>query len=289
MELSHGSLIDFLRRTGHRIFSLNPLKIKRFKENFRVSGNKNDQIDAQALSGYLLQNFTHCRPMLFSSDAVEKLKILGISYDRMIGEQTRMTCRLIFILKQYFPLLANAFANRIPRILLKMLQRYRVWRDLCAARFTELQSFLIENRYRNQKFIDRFFAKIDRYEHCVSEHTESALSMEAQSICRILLIIKADIEKIKAEMSAITSSCKLGKVFQSLPGVGLVLSGKLLGIIGDNKSRFTCANQVQSLFGTAPVNYQSGGYHKVIFRRACNKRGRGTLYYMAFSTMRHSA
>jgi hypothetical protein len=80
----------------------------------------------------------------------------------------------------------------------------------------------------------------------------------------------------------------MGLVFKSLPGAGNVLACKLLALFGDNKDRFNDYNGVQCLFGTAPQNYQSGMYHKVIMRKACNKSARAILYKFAFSSLQFS-
>ena len=89
-------------------------------------------------------------------------------------------------------------------------------------------------------------------------------------------------------MNHIADSHQLGKYFKSLPGAGVILACKLLAIFGDNKDRFNNANGVQCLFGTAPKNYQSGPYHKVIMRKACSKSPRAILYTFAFSSLRFS-
>ena len=41
-ELPHGPLVDYLHLKEYCLYSLNPLKIKRYKESIKVSGNKND-------------------------------------------------------------------------------------------------------------------------------------------------------------------------------------------------------------------------------------------------------
>ncbi len=89
-------------------------------------------------------------------------------------------------------------------------------------------------------------------------------------------------------MNNITDSHRMGVVFKSLPWAGTVLACKLLALFGDNKNRFNDYNGVQCLFGTAPRNYQSGMYNKVIMRKACNKSARALLYKFAFSSMQFS-
>ncbi len=89
-------------------------------------------------------------------------------------------------------------------------------------------------------------------------------------------------------MNNITDIHNLGTYFKSLSGADKVLSCKLLALFGNNKNRFDNYNGVQCLFGTAPKNYQSGTYHSVIMRKACNKSARAVLYKFAFASINHS-
>jgi transposase len=172
--------------------------------------------------------------------------------------------------------------------MLKMVLQYPTWTKLRVESEENLINFLIANKYRTGKYIERTLKKIKDYEHIISLEVETGLSYEAICIAQILLMLKSQIEKLEEAMAKITNAHSMGKIFKTLPGAGEMMAGKILCLIGDNKKRFTNANQAQCLFGTAPMNYQSGGYHKVIMRKACNKRGKGIMYTFAFSSLQHS-
>jgi len=288
LEMSHGPLVDFLRKNQYNIYSLNPLKIRRFKESHCVSGDKTDKIDCGAIAHYMLNNHKTLRPMQFSSQVIEELKIHGISHDRLTKEHTRYTNKLLFIIRQYLPLYEFLFSEISSKILLKLLISYPKWDDLRALSTEEFVGFLKKNYYRNNKYINKVINKINKYIHNVSPEVENALAIEAQCIARVLLMIKDELHNLEAKMKSITDSHRLGAIFKSLPGAGDLLAGKLLGVFGDNKDKYDSAAGMQALFGTAPINYQSGNYHKVIIRRACNKRARAILYKFAFSTLQYS-
>ena len=63
-ELPHGPLVDYLHAQKYSLYSLNPLKIKRYKESLKVSGNKNDDIDALAIAEYLRNNKSYTRELI---------------------------------------------------------------------------------------------------------------------------------------------------------------------------------------------------------------------------------
>ena len=288
LELPHGPVIDFLRAKKYMIYSLNPLKIKRFKESYIVSGNKNDSIDAEAIAHYLLRNKSSLRTLTFSSSEIEKLKLFSLAHNRLTKEHVRYKNRLLFIFRQYFPLYSELFSDHCSKIQLKMLLEYPTLVDLKKSTPDEITEFLIKNHYRNMNYIRKVLNTINNYNHLIAQDVEETLSCEAMALARIILVLKDELDNLEKQMKAITDTHYLGKYFKSLPGSGEVLSSKLFSLFGDNKDRFTHANGVQCLFGTAPRNYQSGSYHKVVMRRACNKIAKNILYQYAFSSIKSS-
>jgi len=80
------------------------LKIKRFKESTKVSGSKNDAIDAHAIADYVLTN-THCTKELRSnSSAIERLTMLSMIHTRLTHDRARHGNKLHYGVSQYFPL-----------------------------------------------------------------------------------------------------------------------------------------------------------------------------------------
>lgn len=285
-ETTHGPIVDYFRNKDVIMYSINPLKIKRFKQTRNVTGDKDDRIDARTLSGYLRLHHTKMHSMVFNSTEIEKLNMLRISHDRITKEHTRYANRLTFLFRQYFPLCVELFSDTAVKILLHMVLHYPTWGDLQSASDEEIVSFLSAHYYRVKKNIRKVLGSIHRHAQEIAPEVEAVLSQEAQLIAKMLLLLKKQLEELERQMGIILKHHKLGEVFKSLPGAGTVLAGKLCALLGDNKSRFSKANEVQALFGTAPMNYQSGNYHRVMMRRACNKKARWTLYQFAFSSMK---
>ncbi len=288
-ELPHGPIVEYLKNKGYQVFSLNPLKVKRFKETITVSGNKNDFIDAASIAEYMRKNAAQCRPLLYDSPLIEKLKILFIIHRRMVEEHTRYKNKLHYGIRQYFSLHEQLFTHFACTVQLKMIIKYPTFTALKQVSEKELGEFLSMNSYRNQSGIHAMYKKIIAYDQLISPEVEYAYRIETTMICEILLMLNNKLKDIESGMKCILDTHPLGKIFRSLPGSGPVLSGELLAIFGDNKDRFSNSNQAQCLFGTAPRNYQSGNYHKVLMRKACNKSGRSVLFIYAFTSMRYSS
>lgn len=287
-ESAHGPLIDFLKINKHSIFSLNPLKIKRFKETIIISGNKTDDIDAFAIAEYLRSNQKKIKEMKFNSSEIEKLKVISIIHTRLTNDKSRHLNKLRFTIRQYFPLHDSLFSSFGCLIQLKMILKYPTYEELKEIREEKLKEFFIENSYRQRSNIEKILKKIKKYEQIISPDVEFGYKIEAKCLCEIILILNQELKNIEEKMTEITNNHEMGKSFQSLPGAGTVLSAKLLALFGDNQNRFNTASDIQCLFGTAPKNYQSGNYHKVLMRKACNKNARSVLYKFAFCSLRFS-
>ena len=288
IEQPRGHLIDYLHSKQYDLYSLNPLKIKRYKESIKVSGNKNDDIDALAIAEYLKNNITHTREIIYDSAEIEKLKNLSMIHSKLTQEHSRYLNKLHFSVSQYFPLQNGLFTYFGCTVQLKMLLKYQTFNKLKAASKEDLIQFLKENKYCRQTYIDRMIKRIHEYNQVISSEVEYAFCFDCETICRILLIFNEKLKEIEKEMKNIAESHYLGKCFKSLPGAGNILSCKLLALFGDSKDRFHNYNAVQCLYGTAPRNYQSGNYHKVMMRRACDKSARNVLYKYAFASMQFS-
>lgn len=285
-ESTHGPLIDFLNAHHYSLYLLNALKVKRFKETFTVSGDKSDRIDAHAIGEYLRNHYTSSRTVLHDSSDIERLKRLSSMHHRITIDQTRLINKLHYAVRTYFPLHESLFSKFSCTTQLKLLMKYPTNQDLQRATEEELRDFLQKNKYCRKDWIDRLLKKIRNHVQLVAKETEEIYCFEALYLCEALMHIHFKLTSIEYLMNKITSNHPLGVCFQSLPGAGDILSSKLFALFGDNRKRFNYYNEAQSLFGTAPRNYQSGNYHKVIMRKMCNKKARVILYLFAFSSMR---
>jgi transposase len=93
-----------------------------------------------------------------------------------------------------------------------------------------------------------------------------------------LFYFEAKKAEIEAELEAVMNKLQLGKVLQSMLGVGTIISSAFLGEVGDI-TRFTNWKQIRSLAGLNLVE-QSSGKHKG--KTKVSKRGRPYLRHMLY-------
>jgi transposase len=71
----------------------------------------------------------------------------------------------------------------------------------------------------------------------------------------------------------------------SFPGMGPVLGARILGEMGDDRTRFTDAKALKAYAGAAPVTRASGRSRAVFTRRVKNQRMASLGYRWAFSSL----
>jgi transposase len=74
-------------------------------------------------------------------------------------------------------------------------------------------------------------------------------------------------------------------IMTSFPGISEITGARVLGELGDDRSRFADARAVKAYAGAAPVTRASGKSRAVNHRRIKNQRLASTGYLWAFSTL----
>ena len=77
-------------------------------------------------------------------------------------------------------------------------------------------------------------------------------------------------------------------ILTSFPGLGTVLGARILGEIGDDRTRFTDAKALKAFAGTAPVTRASGKKTSVTRRVVRNRRLGQAGYLWALPLLTHS-
>jgi transposase len=116
----------------------------------------------------------------------------------------------------------------------------------------------------------------------------------AQTKTRYLLALVAPLRLVMRQVAAYDTEIARvfathtdQRVFASFPGAGPRLAPRLLAEWGDDRARFSSAEQVQALAGTSPVLIQSGASRRTRMRNACHKPLRNVLYQFARQSLRH--
>lgn len=145
-----------------------------------------------------------------------------------------------------------------------------------------------ERRCFHPKARQRFLDAMKLEPINISDAVIKAKSFFTQTIVAQMKVVVTNLKGYQHQIETLLNSFPDGDRFRSLPGVDIILAAKLLGSIGIDRERFSTANELQSLYGTAPYTKGSGQYRSVHFRLACDKGMRTALEQMALASLRCS-
>ena len=86
-----------------------------------------------------------------------------------------------------------------------------------------------------------------------------------------MLVLINNIREYDSQINSIFTSMDDASIFASLPGTGPCLAPRLLAALGEDKSRFSSAQEIQNYAGLSPVTERSGQKSWVHWRWQCSK------------------
>jgi transposase len=282
VETNHGLLITFLLEAGIPVYPVNPKMANHLR---KVAGAKTDRIDAHLLAKLGRFNLEELRKLSPDSPIVAELKTLTRDQDALVQMQTRLVNQLTACLKEYYPVALHLFTKLHQPSTLLFLQTYPTPQ---AAQMASLEAIETTLRATKHPTPRQLATSIMEAVHYPQLH---ANEVTVRSKARLMLALVKQLQVIIEEIAAYDKEIKRlflthpdNKLWQSLPRVGKRLAPRLLAEWGDDRERYTDANSVQTLAGTAPVPFESGNYAKAHKRFACLKPLRNVLHQFAWQS-----
>jgi len=287
IETNNGLLVEYLLDSGYSIYPINPLASERARDRYKVSGVKDDKLDAWTLANFLRTDKEILRSLQPSSEPIRKLKVYVNDRKLLVVSHTRTMNQLITCLKNYYPTAVGLFTHNAD-IFLRFIMQYPTPKQASRITRNRLEKFLQKNDYSVPLKVDDVWAKLDEPMIPVDDWIVESKSIYALSLVNQLSLLKKQIKIYDDKINTLMSSHSDHKIFKSLPGSGPVLQAQLMVGFGDNRRVFSSYKSVQRQSGTAPITKQSGKYKIVRFRRACNHSFRSALHNFAFSSVNRS-
>ncbi len=299
IEVTHGPVVESLLERGFFVCSINPKQLDRFRDRFSPSGAKDDRRDAQVLAESLRIEGRHLRRVKPRDPDVTALRELLRTREELVEERVRLINRMRQLLWSYYPQFNEvigdtvrpwlielwecvptpAAARRIRRATVqKLLKRHRIWRIdaegvLKILRSVEisLKEAVVSSRVAHIRVIAERMKVVDRQLGETEGFIDNTINIIAsrQNNRRGRGAGPGDIE-----------------ILRSVPGVGMVVLGTLLG----EAYELLCRRDYDSLrcfAGTVPVTRQSGKTRYVARRRAASRRLVEAVYHLARVAVLH--
>lgn len=286
LETPRNLLVYFLLDQGYTVYSLNPKSVDRYRDRYRVSGARDDYFDAMVIANILRTDRHQFKPILPNSDLVRELKILTQDQQHLIKLKTKLVNKIQSCLKDYYPTALGFFSEIAQEITLNFLLRYPTPNVVPVKK---LEKFFKQHKYpKSKEKAKQIHKKLSKQQMFVEEFVVRAKSRLLVTLLNQLKSLMKQIDEYQKEIDKLFKQHPDKDIFKSLPGSGQKNGPRLLAQMGDNRQRYSQANDVQSEAGTAPITNKSGKVKIVKIRFACRKLFRDTMYQFAFSSLNQS-
>jgi transposase len=289
IETERGPWVQALVAAGYQVFALNPVSVARYRERHSTSGAKSDAADAHLLAEIVRLDRAHHRPVAGDSPLADAVKIVARAHQTLIWDRSRQVLRLRAALREFFPAALQAFTDLDAPDALELLGRApdpdqaaalsrskiaaalsRASRRDPAARAAQIQTVLREPQLRQSPPVQSAYAAI------VSGQVAMIRGLNTQ------------IGELGQVVASHFGRHRDADIYASQPGLGTILSARIMAEFGDDPHRFSDARARKNYAGMAPVTRASGRKKIVLARYVRNRRLADALHQWAFCAMRGS-
>jgi len=113
----------------------------------------------------------------------------------------------------------------------------------------------------------------------------TAMGSSVSATVAVIATMNAQIVELAQELSTHFEQHPDAEVVRSLPGLGTILSARVLGEFGDEPNRYATAKCRKNYAGTSPITRASGTKRIVLARYDRNKRLADAIYLWAFTSL----
>ena len=290
LELNKGPIVSALRNYEFLVlFPVNPLTVAKYREAFTPSRAKDDPTDAELQVEILLKHRDKLTPLSPQSPTMRALAQLVEHRRRLVGDKVRLTNRLTSALKNYFPHVLQWFQEKDTVLFCDFRSRWPTLKAVQLARRATVEGFFRAHHVRSADVITTRIQAIK---------SALALTTDEGVITPNVLLVQALVAQLRVTLQAIADFDRAiaqraqdhpdFPLFEALPGAGAVFAPRLLVAFGEQRERFTSADELQKYAGIAPVTERSGKKSWVHWRLQCPKFLRQTFVEWAAESTRHS-
>lgn len=294
IETSRGLLVACLRETGRPIYAINPMAVARYRDRSSVAGRKSDAFDARTLANILRTDRHEHRALPEDTTLVQSIRVLARAQQDAVWDRVQLQNRLRAHLRQYFPGFLDAYEKASgglsrpdARAVLAIANT-----PAAASRVTKTQLRAALRRAGRQRGID---AEVDRVQRVFREQRmrqssdiEQAMGQQCLALLRQLDAAATSASELEQALLAAFDTYPDAEILTSFPGMGGISAARVLGEIGDDRTRFADARGLKAYAGSAPITRASGKSSFVSRRRVKNHRLADAGYNWTLASLRNS-
>ena len=231
------------------------------------------------------------RPIAGDSELAEAVKVLARAHQNLIWTRQSQTNGLRSTLREFYPAALVAFGDDLAgRDALAVLAKASTPDKGAKLRITQIEAVLrAAGRQRYLRTRAEQIATALRSEQLAAlPLVADAFGASVSASVAIITEMVRQIGNVEEKLAASFEQHPSAEILCSLPGLGLVLSARVLAEFGDDPDRYADAKARKNYAGTAPITRASGKSRVVLARVARNKRLADALYQWAFTALNSS-
>jgi hypothetical protein len=252
------------------VYPIHGLTLARYRQAMFPSGAKDDPSDAELALDMMLDYPQKITPLKTSSEQTRTLALLVEQRRLLVNDKRRHANRLISTLKQYYTQPLSWFSHRDTRLFCEFLIRFPNLGELKRVRTSTVAKLL---NSRGGPTVRKTPERVASIKDAVPLTNDECLIVPYQTfaiaLAKQMLTLIDNIREYDVQISNLFSSMKDAPIFTSLPGTGPCLAPRLLAALGEDKSCFNSAQEIQNYAGLSPVTERSGQKKWVHWRWQC--------------------
>jgi transposase len=265
------NLVRYLVASCFKVCVLNPIKTSTMRKN-NIRKTKTDKVDTYIIAKTLIMQDSLRFVSYYDLDLMD-LKTLGRFRQKTIKQRTRLKIQLTSYVDQVFPELQYFFKSGLhQKSVYALLKEAPTPQDIASMHMTHLAHLLEVSSHGH---FNKEEAKELRVLARKSVGTsDSALSIQITHSIAQIELLDSQLDRVESEMADIMKFND--SVIMTIPGIGYINGGMILGEIGDVQ-RFSNPSKLLAFAGLDPSVYQSGNFSAKHTRMS--KRGSRVLRY----------
>ena len=272
VELSSGPIVYALQKYSYvTVFPIHAATLARYRQAMFPSGAKDDSSDAELALNLMMKYPEKIQPLKPSSDTSRTLNLLVEQRRMLVEDKRRAVNRLINALKQYYPLPLSMFSHRGNDLFCDFLLTWPTFKQLKRAREQTIRTFFSK---RGGNAVTNTDKRIKVINDAMALTEDSSViepySLLVVSLCNQIILLNKSIKVFDVKFDELFKQMPDADIFASLPGTGPCLAPRLLAAFGEDRSRFSCAQEIQNYAGLSPVTERSGNKEWIHWRWQCS-------------------
>jgi transposase len=290
VELSKGPIVSALQKFDcFVIYPIHPSTLAKYRQAFTPSRAKDDPTDAEFAVDLILRHPDRFKPLQPQSMEMRALATLVEQRRTMVDEKNRITNRLRYALKHYYPQVLDWFDHIDTPLFCDFIRQWPTLTQVKRARKHTLETFFHQH---NMRFAHVLADRLDSIKSATPLTVDDAIiipyRLQVQVLIEQLSVTLEGIKQFDEATESIANKHPDFPLFKALPGAGQTLAPRLLVAFGEQRDRYTNAADLQKYAGIAPVTERSGKKHWVHWRWQCPRFLRQTFTEWAAQTINKS-